>query len=385
MVVVVVVALFGCGSKPEPEVPFEQRVLDAARAHLAFPSDRVKDRAGWATDLTAAFERDGIPRTNGNVCAVVATIEQESGYDPDPAVPGIGALVDGWIAEKQEDMGAVGGWVFEKGLRGVLDTRPAGADTSFYERFTAAKTERDLDLAYRGFLDHYRDQVPGARVAEGAAAIVGIDPDERWNPITTAGCMQVKVSEAVQHARADRMGAAGVRDALYTRAGCIHFGAARLLDWEAGYTDPAHRFADFNAGRFASRNAAFQQRVSDLSGVPLALDGDLLRYAPSGRPATEASHTLAALATLTAAGVLDIPEARLRADLTREKTLGFEGTRTWQAVGEAWTTKTGKAADYARMPDVTLASVKLSGKKTTAWFAESVKKRYKRCISRLKG
>src|SRR5688572_27994573 len=106
MLLLLVLACFGTETPP-PELPFEERPITADALARPFPAERVKDRAGWARDLHAVLTGDTLGATNGNACAAVATIEQESGYQPDPAVPGIGGFVDGWIAEKQATYGKV--------------------------------------------------------------------------------------------------------------------------------------------------------------------------------------------------------------------------------------------------------------------------------------
>lgn len=380
--------LLSCTPEPPPTpdkpLPFEQRPIDEAGLIRAFPADRVDDRAGWASDTLDVLRNHDIPATNGNACMVVATVEQESNYQPDPEVPGIGGMIDAWIDEKQAELGGLKGLVFEKGLKKVLDVTPPGQKSSFYARLKAAKTERDVDIVFREFMAFHLAKLPKPlQRAEAAAATLGFDPDG-LNPITTAGCMQVKVDLATAHAREHGGDPDGVRDELYTRPGCLHYGVVRLLGWHADYDQPIYRFADFNAGYYASRNAALQEQIAALTGATLALDGDMLRYT-RGRPANEPSQTLSALLGLTATGALTLTERRLRNDLEREKSRDLESTETWAAIKALYQSKTEKVPGYARLPEVALDSIKIKGDKTTAWFAKNVEHRYNACITRVKG
>jgi hypothetical protein len=189
--------------------------------------------------------------------------------------------------------------------------------------------------------------------------------------------MQVKVSFAKQLGAREGQRDEDVREMLYTRGGGVRFGTARLLGYTARYTDITHRFADYNAGVYASRNAQLQTMLSALTGAALVPDGDLLAWDDDGDPKDTETNTLRALLAFGRAHGLS--EGTVRSDAQKEKTAALEDTDTYRALHDAWRKEHGAAAPYARIPDVALRSPKLAKPRTTAWFAQSVKKRYDTC------
>jgi hypothetical protein len=144
-----------------------------------------------------------------------------------------------------------------------------------------------------------------------------------------------------------------------------------LLDYPVSYDSMLYRFADFNAGHYASRNAAFQQAVSSLSKTPLAIDGDLLREGSD-----EPSQTELAVRKLGAR--IGHGERQIRRDLEMGTTHEFEETDTYLKVFELADAQ--GSAPRAVVPNIRLQSVKISRKLTTEWFARRVDDRYRRCL-----
>lgn len=131
------------------------------------------------------------------------------------------------------------------------------------------------------------------------------------NPVHTGGPMQVSIAFAEQHTSGYPWKMAGtVRQEVFSRRGGLWFGTYHLLNYPANYSAPIFRFADFNAGWYASRNAAFQNAVSKASGVKLAMDGDLILYGSSEPGKTE-------LAVRKLAGKLGMSESEIRQQLQK--------------------------------------------------------------------
>lgn len=347
----VTLLLAGCGSAPPREPPVDPDVARAdIRAHIP---PAVANREGWAIDMFAAFEALGVRADTHNICAVVAVVQQESGFQVDPAVPGLPGMARREIDERAARYHIPGAVV---GL--ALNVRsPDGR--SYAERLRQARTERALSDMFEDFI---------GTVPLGRQLFADL------NPVRTGGPMQVGIAFAESHVKTRPYPyplADGVRNEVFTRRGGLYFGIAHLLDYPVSYDSMLYRFADFNAGHYASRNAAFQQAVSSLGGMRLAIDGDLLREGSS-----EPSQTELAVRRLN----LGFGEREIRRDLERGAELAFEETDVYRKVFALADAR--GPAPRAVVPSIRLQSVKISRQLTTDWFARRVDERYRRCLGR---
>lgn len=346
--------LAACEQAPPPPRPEQVR---ARIAHLMPAS--LADRRDWAADIYAAFSALELPPTDSNVCAVLAVAEQESGYNANPRVPGLAGIARAEIFRRAAAKGIPAFLV-----RVALSTDSADG-RSYDERLAQVRTERDLSRLYEEFID----SVPlGRRLLAGS------------NPVRTAGPMQVSIAFAAQYARVHRYPYASepsIRHEVFTRRGGLYFGIAHLLDYPASYPDPVYRFADYNAGFYASRNAAFQQAVAAASGIAIAPDGDLVAY---GKKRSQPSATEVAVQSL--AGSLQMSSEQIHRDLLAGDRAAFAETLLYARLFDLAERTAGKPLPRAVLPRIDLKSPKITRKLTTAWFARRVQQRYRQCMAR---
>lgn len=318
----------------------------------------VSDRGGWAADIAGGFSKLGLPPTRENACAVVAVIEQESGFRVDPVVPGLGKL-----ALRTIDTRAAHAGVPLALVHAALDLKSPDGRT-YRQRIRAATTEKQLSDVYGDFI---------GRVPLGRRLFAS------WNPIRTRGPMQVNVDFAEQFqeikpypyhdSRRD------LRDELFTRRASIYFGIAHLLDYQAPYDGYLYRFADYNAGQYSSRNAAFQRAAGLVAGKPLAADGALLAKDPDAKGAGSTQQILFAMA-----GRLRLSEADIHRALERGRTQSFEQTVLYRRVFALADRKNGRRLPRAVMPRIRLEGPKIERPLTTGWYARRVNGRFERCV-----
>jgi hypothetical protein len=369
----------GCSAPPRvaAEHPTSP-ALTASDIAVLLPA-RAKERLAWAEAIANALAANDLPVDVPSSCSVIAVIDQESGFEADPAVPGLAAVAKARIDHFKAKLGPLGDPLVAR----LLSGRAPRDARSFQHRLDTVRTERDVDVLFRDLLAFYEVNHPILfRTAAWAGQLSDRDLAD-LNPVTTAGSMQVSVRFAEEWARSHEgpSQVAGVRDALYTRAGGVYYGTARLLGHPDRYDRPLFRFADYNAGLYSSRNAAVQAQLARLTGQPLALDGDLLSYAKDGTPNEATSASERAFLAFVQRHAPTLSPADVRRDLLTEKTLSFEDTQTYRTLIAA-ARRSGKPPDYAILPQVAITSPKFAGTRSTAWFAKSVERRYQACAER---
>jgi hypothetical protein len=347
--------LAGCAT-PRPQLP-QRRPADVRATIARLMPTNVADRDGWAGDIEAALRTQDLEASTENLCAVLAVIEQESTYRVDPPVPGLPK-----IARAEIDRRAAALHVPDFLVDAALRIRsPDGR--SYRDRLAAVRTEQDMSAMFDDFIG----MVPLGQRLFG-----------RLNPVRTAGPMQVGIAFAEAHAKRYPYPRAGsIRHEVFSRRGGIWFGTAHLLGYPASYPKAIYRFADFNAGWYASRNAAFQNAVSVASGLPLALDGDVLQPAA---PFDAPGQTERALRTLSRR--LGLDERDIRRALERGGSDAFERLPLYARVFDLAERKSRKPLPRALVPGIALHSAKITRKLTTAWFADRVDGRYQACLRR---
>lgn len=337
-----------------PRVP----TLDQVRADVArrIPGN-VSDRQGWATDIAVAMHAQDIAANPENICSVLAVLEQESGYVADPVVPNLARVSRGEL-ERRARAKRIPLFALNTALR-----LPSSDGRSYADRLAVVRTERELSEVYEDLV---------GRVPLGKRLF------ENWNPVQTGGPMQVSIPFAEANDRGYPYQVQGsIRNEVFTRRGGMYFGIAHLLGYQTPYVRKVHRFADYNAGWYASRNAAFQAAVAVATGRDLALDGDLLN---PGAPLDQPGETERAVREL--APRLGLDERAIRRALGQGDELGFNDSALFKDVFALAEARAGKPLPRERIPGIRLESPKITRELTTAWFANRVYDRYRRCLAR---
>lgn len=322
----------------------------------------LADREAWAHDIERAFFHLGLPPSTENLCAALAVTEQESTYTVDPLVPGLAR-----VAREEIDRRAARLKIPKPVVSAALKLRSTDG-RRYADRLAAVRTEKQLSELYEELIG----RVPlGERLFAGA------------NPVRSGGPMQVRIDFAERFARERGYpypNEASIRREVFSRRGGLYFGIAHLLEYPNGYERHLFRFADFNAGWYASRNAAFQAAVAAASGHELALDGDLILH---DAERDRIGSTESAVRSL--GSELGFGDREIRRALERGGQFGFEETEVYRRVFELAERRSGSALPRATMPQIALESPKITRQLTTEWFATRVQARYQRCVNRAFG
>lgn len=337
---------------------FTNAQMKKARRVL-FAGIPVRDRQvkPWLDNLNDAFHELGLKcRDNDFLVLVLTTIQLESGVRVDPPLENrnLEVMFNFKLDRVRNDNFLAGKVLDEVEMISVLK-RKLRRDTRRKIVLTEGDLGRYVETNLRVWLAGYLKQeyyLPRPIAQFSAEKLLR-------NPVNTIGPMQVNVSKAFRNANLRGEGLDSRQDMLnqlLAKESALGQGLKEgIYQLWLGYRfyrkrlrrEDAVRFAtaDYNAGEFSSRNAAFQQRVARLSKYPITLDGDLLVY-EGGKPRKKVSNTEAAILTMNTR----LSPERIRKDLLLEKKAAFNNTRTAKRVCARYRKATGKPCRQAQIP-----------------------------------
>jgi len=322
--------------------------------------DRITNRTAWATDIVGALDTLQLPSTPDYLCATMAVIGQESGFQVDPAVPGLPQKARDEIEKRRVK------YNIPKVLLDAALAMSSPTGRTYKERIDKVRTERELSAIYEDFI---------LRVPLGERLFGHL------NPVRTLGAMQISIDFITTHVRQNPDAVpkdSNLRAIGFSRRGSIYFGAAHLLDYAAPYDEPIYRFADYNAGRYASRNAALQNAITRLSGIRLALDGVLLLHDDHGNVTGDTLRASVSLGPL-----LGLNQAQIVRDLQLNRSADLEQSEFYRRAYKLADEHAGKPLPRAMLPQIKLTGPKIQRNYlTTTWFAQRVATRYRACLAR---
>ncbi|ECO1217606.1 surface-exposed outer membrane lipoprotein YaiW, partial [Salmonella enterica subsp. enterica serovar Kentucky] len=142
-----VAILAGCSSQSGQPVSKGEKPVDVASVVRQKMPASVKDREAWAKDIATTFKSQGLAPTVENICSVLAVAQQESGYQADPAVPGLSKIAWQEIDRRAERL-HIPLFLVHTALK---INSPNGK--SYSERLDTVKTEKQLSAIFDDFIN----------------------------------------------------------------------------------------------------------------------------------------------------------------------------------------------------------------------------------------
>src|SRR5574337_753945 len=126
-----------------PAPPMQVQERDARRlAYALLPAGVTRDREEWAADIVAAFTALRVAPSADNFCASIAIIEQESGFQADPVVPGLSRIVWREIETRRQR------YLIPKVALDAALAQPSPDGKTYRQRINGLTTEWQVSVLY---------------------------------------------------------------------------------------------------------------------------------------------------------------------------------------------------------------------------------------------